>query len=162
MTQGPTIEAIQRDVDFANRYRMELIKFLLAAASALFAFTVTFRPSLVQVDLAWAMWIGWSGLAVSMFGGIFHMLGWEHYYKSYRDCDWAMQGKFLALAKSGMSDAEKQAWAVAEAKREGETTREHIDHWRKAAKIFQFVGFIVGVACIALFACVNIDSVATK
>jgi hypothetical protein len=84
----PTIDAIQRDIALANTYRLELIKYLLAIAAALFAFTVTFRPSLSRVDLPWAMWLGWIGLGISMVGGIFHMLGWDHYYKSYRDHDW--------------------------------------------------------------------------
>lgn len=35
-----------------------------------------------------AMWIGWIGLAASMFGGFVHLLGWYHYYKSYLDLDW--------------------------------------------------------------------------
>jgi len=77
----PTIEAIQRDVGLANQYRLELIKLLLTIAAALLAFTVAFRPSLNRIDLGWAMWAGWLGLAVSMIGGVFHMLGWDHYYK---------------------------------------------------------------------------------
>src|SRR5262245_15208463 len=70
----PTIDAIHRDVALANKYRLELIKYLLAIAAALFAFTITFRPSLSRIDFAWAMWLGWLGLGISMIGGMFHML----------------------------------------------------------------------------------------
>jgi hypothetical protein len=136
----PSIDAVQRDIALANQYRLELIKYLLAIAAALFAFTIAFRPSLTQVDVPWAMWIGWFGLGVSMFGGIFHMQAWDHYYKSYRDHD------------HGNKDPK-------EGKRLGKAARTKINKRRKSAMFFQFVGFIVGVIGIALFAGVNIDNV---
>jgi hypothetical protein len=130
----PTIEAIQRDIALANTYRIELIKYLLAIAAALLAFTVTFRPTLWRVDLAWAMWCGWFGLGLSLIGGMFHMLGWDHYYKSYRDYD--HKGKAQA----------------------GKAARHSINQWRRSAMILQFGGFIIGVAGVALFAAANIDN----
>jgi hypothetical protein len=136
----PTIDAIHRDIALANSYRIELIKYLLAIAAALFAFTITFRPSLSHVELPWAMWLGWFGLALSMVGGMFHMLAWDHYYKSYRDYDWKHAG-----SKGGKSS--------------GKAARQKIDSWRRAAMFFQFGGFILGVAGIGLFAGVNIDNV---
>ena len=66
----PTIDAIHRDIALANEYRLELIKILLTIAAALFAFTVTFRPSLTKVDLGCAMWVGWAALGLSMIGGV--------------------------------------------------------------------------------------------
>lgn len=139
-SRQPTIDAIQRDITLANNYRIELIKYLLAIAAALFAFTVTFRPSLERVDVAWAMWLGWFGLGVSMIGGMFHMLGWDHFYKSYRDYDWKSAG-----SGSGKS--------------EGKAARDKINKWRRLAMFFQFGGFILGVASIGLFAGANIDNV---
>jgi hypothetical protein len=136
----PTIEAIHRDIALANKYRLELIKYLLAIAAALFAFTVTFRPSLSRVDFAWAMWLGWVGLGISMIGGMFHMLGWDHYYKSYRDHDW------------------KHADS-SEGKRAGKAARATINCWRRLAMIMQFGGFVLGVVGVGLFAGVNIDNV---
>ena len=137
--RNPTIDAIQRDIALANQYRLELIKYLLAIAAALFAFTVTFRPSLVHVDLGWAMWFGWVGLGISMIGGMFHMLGWTHYYKSYRDHDWKNKNP-------------------AKGKAEGRTARATINRWRVTAMLFQFGGFILGVAGVGLFAAANIDN----
>jgi hypothetical protein len=136
----PTIDAIQRDVALANQYRLELIKFLLGVAAALFAFTVAFRPTLERVDMYWAMWWGWLGLALSMYGGIFHMLGWEHYYKSYRDRDW--KNKDSTQGKTG-----------------GKEARRAINAWRQLAMFFQFGGFMVGVAGIGIFAAANLDNV---
>jgi hypothetical protein len=137
----PTIDAIHRDIALANKYRIELIKYLLAISAALFAFTVTYRPSLTRVDVSWAMWLGWAGLGVSMVGGMFHMLGWDHYYKSYRDHDW-----------KGRADP-------AAAKLAGKAARKKINAWRRFALLAQFLGFIVGVFGIGLFAAVNIDNV---
>ena len=137
----PTIDAIQRDIALANTYRLELIKYLLAIAAALFAFTVvTFRPSLSRVDLPWAMWLGWIGLGISMVGGIFHMLGWDHYYKSYRDHDW------------GHADSN-------EGKRAGKAARRTINAWRRPAMLMQFGGFMLGVLGVGVFAGANIDNV---
>jgi len=136
----PTIDAIQRDVALANQYRLELIKFLLGVAAALFAFTVAFRPTLERVDMYWAMWWGWLGLALSMYGGIFHMLGWDHYYKSYRDHDWKNRSS-------------------AQGKAEGKEARRVINVWRRLAMYFQFGGFMVGVAGIGIFAAANLDNV---
>jgi hypothetical protein len=136
----PTIDAVHRDIALANQYRLELIKILLTMAAALFAFTVAFRPSLTQVDLNWAMWLGWFGLGASMIGGIFHMLGWDQYYKSYRDHDW--------------KNPDPEA-----GKREGKEARANINKWRRAAMVLQFAGFMLGVAGTGLFAGANIDNV---
>ena len=137
--QTPTIEALHRDIALANQYRIELIKILLTITAALFAFTVTFRPSLIRIEHGWAMWAGWGGLALSMIGGLFHMLGWDHYYKSYRDFDWKNKNNPLA-------------------RQDGKIARKRIDCWRKNAMYIQFGGFIVGVACIGIFAGTNIDN----
>jgi len=140
-TDGPTIEAIHRDIALANKYRIELIKYLLAIAAALFAFTITYRPSLTKVDVGCAMWVGWAGLGISMIGGMFHMLGWDHYYKSYRDHDWKGRNDPLAARAAG-----KEA-------------RRKINGWRSVALFAQFGGFIVGVIGVGVFAAVNIDNV---
>ena len=44
--------SVLRDIALANQYRIELIKYLLAIAAALFAFTVAYRPSLMRVEAA--------------------------------------------------------------------------------------------------------------
>ena len=139
----PTIEAIHFNISLANQYRLEMIKHLLAIAAALLAFTVTFRPTLVRVELPWVMWIAWFGLGISIVGGVFHMLGWDHFYKSYRDFD----GK-----SPDPKDPKK-------GEREGDAARKRINLWRRFAMAAQFIGFIVGVASVAIFASLNIDNV---
>jgi hypothetical protein len=137
--EGPTIESIHRDITFANSYRLELLKYLLAIAAALFAFTVAFRPTLSPVASPWAMWLGWAGLAVSMVGGILHMMGWDHYYKSYRDCDWR--------------------YRETDGRERGRRKRKEINLWRRSAMVSQYVGFAIGVIGIGIFAGVNVDNV---
>jgi len=128
----PTIEALHRDIAFANQYRLELIKHLLTLATALLAFTVSFRPSLRVAEHEWLMYIGWIALGLSLIGGIFHMLGWDRFYISYHDFDYK--------------------------DRDGKRPRKIIKIWRRYAMITQFSGFIIGVVCVALFAALNIHN----
>jgi hypothetical protein len=142
MSDKPTIDAIHRDIALANTYRLEWQKTILTISAALFAFTVTFRPELAVVQKMWSMWTGWCGLAVCMFGGIVNMVGWEHFYKSYRDWDWTYRD-------SSPPDSGKVL---------GEKARRVINRWRTAGMVCQFAGFIVGVSAIGLFAASNLDS----
>jgi len=137
----PTIEAVQRDIALANAYRMESIKVLLTIAAALFAFTVAFRPTLVRIEMPWMMWLGWVGLAVSMIGGVCHLIEWDRYYRSYRDHDWG-----------------DEAVPLEDRKKDGRAARKKINSRRKLAMRAQFGGFCVGVAAVGLFAAVNIDN----
>lgn len=143
---SPTIEATHRDIGFANAYRMELVKYLLTVAAALFAFTVTFRPTLEPVEWRWAMWWGWGGLAVSMLGGVVHLLGWDHYYKSYRDFEYGLRDD---------PDPER-------GKCEGRAKRKKVNIWRRYGMGAQYAGFAVGVIGVGMFAAVNIDNVRRK
>jgi hypothetical protein len=131
----PTIEAVHRDVEFANKYRLALFKHLLTLAAAILAFTVSFRPTLTRVDLGWLMWGGWIALGVSLFCGMLNMLLWSHYYISYRDYDWKGKGF------------------------EGKAHRHFITAWRRFMMFFQFLGFAAGVLGIAIFAAVNFQNV---
>jgi hypothetical protein len=142
----PTIDSVHRDIAFANGYRMELIKTLLGISAALFAFTVTFGPTLKPVEWKLAMWVGWGGLAVSMMGGIVHLLGWDYYYKSYRDFNWRRR-----------SGADQDA-----VKKAGEKARAVINVWRRIGMGAQFIGFAVGVVGVGLFAGANIENSAPK
>lgn len=139
---GPTIDALHRDLALANGYRMELAKTVLAISAALFAFTVTFAPSLKSIDWKWALWVGWFGLAVSMLGGLVHLLGWDHFYKSYHDVDWSLRKK-----KS-----------PEEIKELGKKVRGRINAWRRCGMVAQFGGFLLGVAGVGVFAGKNIEN----
>jgi hypothetical protein len=133
--RGPDIDSLHSDLGFANTYRLELIKTVMTLAAGLLAFTVTFRPNLKPIDAGWLVWPGWLGLGFSLVGALFNMLGWEHFYLSYRDFDW--KGK----------------------KDEGVAARRRITSWRRPAMLVQFAGFMLGVLCVAIFAALNIDNV---
>lgn len=137
----PGIEALHRDIAFANTYRLELIKLSMTLAGALLAFTVTFRPELQRVTWSGAMWVGWFGLALSMLGGMANMHGWDRYYMSYRDFDHKYRNTTPPTDSS----------ALGKAKRSG------ITRWRRWAACAQFGGFALGVAGVALFAAMNLD-----
>lgn len=137
----PTIDALHRDIAFANSYRMELIKLLMTLSAALLAFTVTFRPDLKQVLYPKAMWVGWFGLALSMIGGMVHMHGWDRFYMTYRDFD----HKFRNSPPPNGGKAQ------------GEKKREQINGWRRVGMCCQFLGFAVGVIGVAIFAAANVD-----
>ena len=131
--QRPTIDALHRDIALANQYRLELIKLLMTLCAAILAFTVSFRPSLRDVQSSWLMWAGWIGLGISMVGGMIHMHGWDRFYVSYRD----YEHRDLS----------------------GECKRRQINRWRRAGMIAQFAGFAVGVLAVAIFAAANIANV---
>ncbi len=132
--RGPTIESIHANVEWANKYRLELIKLVMTLAAGILAFTVSFRPTLTKVESPELMWMGWIGLGLSLVGGMVHMHGWDRFYISYRDHDW--KG------------------------RSGKVARDAINMWRGAAMMFQYAGFAIGVITIALFAVANIGNVA--
>jgi uncharacterized membrane protein (DUF441 family) len=131
--QIPTIETTHANVEWANRYRLELIKLVLTLATGVLAFTVTFRPSLKQVDEAWLMWAGWLALAASIVGGMIHMQGWDRFYISYRDYD-----------HHGL---------------DGISARDGINFWRRAGMALQYAGFAIGVLAIGVFAALNLGNV---
>jgi hypothetical protein len=129
----PTIAAIQTDVGFANKYRLELIKTSLTVAAGLLAFTATFRPNLSTPQLEWLMWSGWLGLGVSTLGAMGNMYGWEQFYISYRD--------------------------YKEDQNKGREHRRKITRLRRLAMAAQFGGFAIGVMSIAVFAAMNLGHV---
>jgi hypothetical protein len=142
----PTIDAIHRDVAFANSYRLELIRLLMTLSAALLAFTVTFRPDLKQVLWSQAMWLGWFGLAISMVGGMIHMYGWDRYYMTFRDYDHKHRDN------SPPNDGRSL----------GKRERGKINRWRRWAMGCQFGGFAIGVASVAVFAAANVDGKRTE
>jgi hypothetical protein len=127
------IDAMHRDVGFANAFRHELIKHTMSIATALFAFTILFLKDYLgssQVSGKFLVSAGWISLAVSLVGGLWHMRQWDRYYISYRDYRY---------------DPEK-----------GDRERKIINGWRKVASSFQFVGFALGLAFIGTFFSLNI------
>jgi hypothetical protein len=131
----PTIESLQKDIEFGNKYRLELLKHLLTLSAAILAFTISFRPTLIRVEHPYLMWIGWIALGLSSSLGMLHMLLWSHFYLSYRDFDWYGRGE------------------------DGKKRRKTITLWRRLIMFFQFFGFGLGVLGIALFAAFNFQNV---
>jgi hypothetical protein len=131
--QRPSIQALQTDIGFGNQFRLELIKTTMALATGLLAFTVAFRPTLVQPVNTQLMWVGWLGLGLSAIGAMINMYGWERFYISYRD------------------HKDDQA--------KGAAARKVITAWRRFGASLQFAGFAAGVLSIAVFAAQNLDRV---
>lgn len=128
----PTIDVLQHDIERANIYRLELIKSMLAIATAVLAFTVSFRPTIINPDWVPLMWAGWLGLGFSIIGGLINMWGWERFYISYRDYDW------------------KQKKDV------GKRHRKKITAWRRIAMFIQFSCLVIGILSVACFTAENI------
>ena len=128
-----TLEDIHRDVDFANRYRLEFIKHCMSLAAAVFVFTVAFIKDIVGNDPIsgkWLIGIGWGAMIVSLLAGLGHLAGWDRYYISYRDF-WKKES-------------------------EGKTKRKTINCWRRAAMLLQIAGFFAGLVAIAVFCFKNL------
>lgn len=132
----PTIEAIHRDLAFANAYRQEFIKSLILVAGALFAFSVSFRPELRSVAQEWLFWVAWIELSISVLGGFAQLAAWERFYASYQ--------RFEHKGKDGKAD------------------RKGITCWRRFALFCQVSGFIIGVAALGSFTALNLTNVEKK
>jgi hypothetical protein len=130
-----SIEAVHQDISFANTYRLEVIKTMLAITTALLAFTISFRPTLDVIEQQNSMVIGWVCLATSLIAGIATMYCWERFYISYRDFDW-----------KGLHD-------------NGKSYRSTVTFFRRWLFAIQCIGFLLGVAGVANFAIVNVAHV---
>lgn len=128
-----TLEDLHRDIDFGNRYRIELDKTLLALAAGVFAITVAFPPKLTLICMVWSLYLGWGALGVSMAGGFGEMHGWERYYLTYR--------------KDFKGEIEK-----------ARNMRCRITFWRRVCRFLQIAGFLIGVAAIGYFVSVNLSN----
>jgi hypothetical protein len=131
--QKPGIDALQRDIEFGIRFRLELDKTLLTLVTALFAFTIAFAPTLATQVKGLYLPIGWTALALSMIGGIAELHGWERFYLTYRDFE-----------HKGL---------------DGKPARKRITAWRRLGRFVFFTGFIVGALMIGLFAIENLPNV---
>jgi hypothetical protein len=71
------LEDIHRNVDFANRCRLEYVTHLMSLAAGIFAvsiaFTKDFVPSYSEASFKLGLVGGWLSLVLSLVGGIFHM-----------------------------------------------------------------------------------------
>jgi zinc transporter ZupT len=132
----PDIGALQSDIGQANTYRLEVIKTVLGIATALLAFTISFRPKLSVVQVEWVMQASWVALTVSIIAGIVTMYCWELFYISYRDKDWKGQGA------------------------EGKELRKKITGFRRLFFLLEIAGCVAGVIGVAYFSVVNLPNAA--
>ena len=135
-TQRPDIDALQTDIGFANTYRLEVIKTVLGIATALLAFTISFRPKLSTVQYEWMMQASWVALAVSIIAGIVTMYCWELFYISYRNKDWKGHGPA------------------------GKALRKRITGYRRFFFFCEIAGCLIGVVGVAYFSVVNLPNAA--
>lgn len=140
----PDISATQTDIGFANNYRIELIKHGLVFSVGIFAFTVSaFLLSAREMpkEASWlaCLYIGWAALLVSTLCGLAHLYAWEAIYISYRDYDY----------KAGKVDDDTAKKDIFKA---GEAHRTKIHGVRKAVRVGQFGGLILGAVLVAIFA----------
>jgi H+/Cl- antiporter ClcA len=131
-TQRPSIDALQTDIGFANTYRLEVIKTVLGIATALLAFTISFRPKLSTVQYEWMMQVSWIALATSIIAGIVTMYCWELFYISYRNKDWKGHGPA------------------------GKNLRKKITRFRRLFFTLEIAGCLLGVVGVAYFSVVNL------
>ena len=132
----PSIEAIHRDLAFANAYRQEFIKSLILIAGALFAFSVSFRPELRTTAHEELFWVSWIALGISMLGGFAQLACWERFYSSYQRFEY--KGK------------------------DGERRRFWITLMRRIALLCQVIGFVLGVAALGSFTAFNLSNFEKK
>lgn len=128
-----TLEAIHRDVDFANRYRLEFIKHCMSLAAAVFVFTVTFIKEIVpdaQAEHKWLIAVSWSAMIVSLLAGLGHLARWDRYFISHRDHRYN--------------------------RARGDQVRARITFWGRIVMALQLLGFFVGLAAVAAFCFLNL------
>lgn len=132
LSKKPTIEAIQKDLEFANEYRQEFIKILIGISGALFAFSVAFLPEVHEPIWRWLFWLSWFALAISMFGGFTQLACWERFYSSYQRFEWiGIEGKLF---------------------------RKRVTLIRRWALAAQAIGFVIGVLAMGSFTSLNLGS----
>lgn len=135
----PDIESVHRDVGFALGFRIEGIKYSLAIATALLAFTVSFRPTLKAVQDEWMMLAAWLMLGLSIAGGLVNLHGWDRFFISYRDYDFASRKDVTKVGR-------------------GKPERKRITRYRRLATAGQWVGLFAGVLLIAIFTWLNFNN----
>ena len=82
------LDQIQKDIEFANNYRLEAIKHLMSIAAGIFVFSVAFMKDVIPngstATLKWALSWSWGLLLLSLLTGIILMKLWDKFYASYR------------------------------------------------------------------------------
>lgn len=135
----PSETFLQADLDRAADYRKEYYKYGLTIATALLAFTVSFRPQLAAPpEHTWLVFLGWAGLGIAVASGLRVHMVWAKFFASFQKYD------------------NKRRRDLGEAAR-GKLTRE-----RRILDVTQLAALLVGVVGVATYTGVNLDKVALK
>lgn len=129
---------LQKNIDRSVDFRKEYYKYSLGISTALLAFTVSFPPNLSTISCPLLIFIAWAGLGSAVVAGVLAHDLWSRFFITWRNYD-----------NKRNSDR-------------GENVRERITWWRRKADIVQLLGLAIGVACIVMFAGVNITNIAPK
>ncbi|WP_010605281.1 hypothetical protein [Pseudoalteromonas maricaloris] len=125
------LDQIQKDIEFANSYRMEAIKHLMSIAAGIFVFSIAFMKDIIPsgsvAESKWALGWSWCLLLFSLLAGIALMKLWDKFYASYRKSN-----------------------------EEGLKRRQSINPYRKVFEFIQISSFFVGAGLMAIFAISNL------
>lgn len=135
----PAADFLKSDLDRAVDYRKEYYKYVIAIATALLAFTVSFPPQLSRPpEMTWLILAAWAFLGLAVLAGVRVHMTWAKFFISFRDFD-----------NKGKKD-------------EGRKVRELINLERHILDVFQIIGLVVGVIGIVLFAGSNLKYLAPR
>jgi hypothetical protein len=132
----PGAEWVLADIGRSVDFRKEYYKYTITIATALLAFSVSFPPTLTSIGSVFLVRIAWLALGVSILCGVTAHFAWSKFFISFRNFD--NRGK----RKAGIQN--RKTWTGT----------------RRMVEFIQFVGLLIGVIGIALFASVNYQHVA--
>lgn len=135
----PSESFLQSDLDRAVDYRKDYYKYVIAIATALLAFTVSFPPQLSRPpEMTWLLFMGWFGLGLAVLAGVRVHMTWAKFFVSFRDYD-----------NRGERD-------------EGLKVRGRLNRERRLMDAAQMIGLVVGVTGVVVFAGINLKYLAPK
>jgi hypothetical protein len=135
----PSETFLQNDLDRAVEYRKEYYKYVIGIATALLAFTVSFPPQLSRpAEMSWLLFMGWGGLGVAVLAGVRVHMTWAKFFVSFRDYD------------------------NKEQRTKGVEVRKHLNNERRVMDVLQMISLVVGVACVVVFAGINVKYIAPR
>lgn len=131
--------AVQNDIERSLTFRREYYKYALGIATALFAFSISFQPTLSRPPVhLWFLLPGWGGLGLAIVFGLRVHLLWAKFLITKRDFD--RRGNVAA----------------------GDRARDRISASRRVHDVALIVSLSLGVVFITLFAVFNLPYVAPR
>ena len=139
---------IHADISIGNSYRLARINLLIAIATGVFGFTVTFHKDLFGANLTsstlWLIVVGWGLLLASMLAGVFHLRKWEDFYLTHRTVGNAVWSYRTALYPEEKNDAVKKY-------EKAQTKIEELGKGNRRWNLAQSGSLIVGMALLMIY-----------